>query len=204
LKKLHAVLPERKNVRCSLFDAWHKKASRIPIPFPLLDARHIAVDFDGLDLGLVHLERFFRRQLQSNGIQAFIESTWRSPPTDMIRHAVIGFPEQFIDRRENAARVLPTWVYLQAVDEPPDMAKPFPRFYGRHAERLVNQHTGAVLTDLDGFSGAPILGFRRHHDGQVTYFLIAIQSGWRPDLHVVAGPLMPAIAKWIGSQIGSE
>lgn len=115
--------------------------------------------------------------------------------------ATIGFPEQF-ERRATAALVLPTWVYLDAVDPPSEMATPFPRFYGKHAPNLTNVHTGASLTDMDGFSGAPIIGFRLHDDRQVTYFLVAIQSGWRPDLRVVAGPLLPAIADWLEKQIG--
>ena len=45
----------------------------------------------------------------------------------------VGFPEQFITRNVHAAAVLPTFVYMDAVHAPPDMAKPFPRFYGKLA-----------------------------------------------------------------------
>jgi hypothetical protein len=200
LQQLLAALPELKNPSCSLFDAWRPGASRLPIPFPLLDARTLAVDVDGLDLGLVHLDELFCRGLRANGIVPFIESTWRKPPPGMSIHAVIGFPEQFTFRGDGAAAVLPTFVYLDAVEEPPAMAKPFPRFYGKLPPRLVNPHTGATLTDMDGFSGAPIIGFHVK-DEQVFYFLVAIQSGWRRDLSVVAGPLLPAISDWIDRQV---
>ncbi len=201
LKDLLSILPERKNVSCSLFDAWRPAASRFPIPFSLLDARSLAVFVDGLDLGLVHLDELFRRGLQSNGIVPFIESTWRKPPAGMRLHAVVGFPEQFIDRRPDTAAVLPTFVYMDAVEPPPEMAKLFPRFYGKLPPHFVNPHTGATLTDMDGFSGAPIIGFHVKEDGQVSYFLVAIQSGWRSDLRIVAGPLLPAIADWLGKQV---
>ncbi len=55
---------------------------------------------------------------------------------------------------------------------------------------------------MDGFSGAPIIGFDVKDDGRVFYYLVAIQSGWRSDLRVVAGPLLPAIAEWIEQQLG--
>lgn len=196
LEKLRTGLPKLNNVRCSLFDAWRPGASQAPIPFPLLDARTLAVDVDGLDLGLVHLDELFCRALRANGIVPFIESTWRKPPPGMRIHAVVGFPEQFIFRGGQTAAVLPTFVYLEAVDAPPEMSKPFPRFYGKLPQTLVNPHTGANLTDMDGFSGAPIIGFRVK-DEQVSYFLVAIQSRWRRDLRVVAGPLLPAIADWL-------
>jgi hypothetical protein len=201
LEKLRAGLPKLPNVSCSLFDAWHPGASRFPIPFPVLDARTFAVDFDGLDLGLVLLDELFRRGLQANGIVPFIESTWRKPPAGMRLHAVIGFPEQFITRRPDAAAVLPTFVYMNAVEGPPEMAKPFPRFYGKLPPHLVNPHTGATLTDMDGFSGSPIVGFNVKDDGQVSYFLVAIQSGWHSGLRVVTGPLLPAIADWLAKQV---
>jgi hypothetical protein len=200
LKRLLEDLPKLKNVECSLWDSWHPGASRPPIPFPLLDARTLAVDVDGLDLGLVHLGELFCRGLRANGIVPFVESTWRNPPPDPLRHAVIGFPEQFVTREPGVGAVLPTFVYLEAVEAPPDMAKPFPRFYGKLAPDLVNPHTGAKLTDMDGFSGAPIIGFRKNGEN-VTYFLAAIQSGWRRDHRVVAGPLLPAIADWIDRQL---
>lgn len=131
LKDLHAILPERKNVSVNLFDAWRPGASRLPIPFPLLDARTLAVYADGLDLGLVVLDELFRRGLQANGIVPFIESSWRSPPSGMRLHAVVGFPEQFIFRGMEGLAVLPTVVYVDAVEAPAEMARPFPRFYGK-------------------------------------------------------------------------
>src|SRR5438128_578352 len=56
LADLYSALPTYRWIECSLFDAWHEKANRIPVPFPLLGARHFVVDEDGLDLGLIHIE----------------------------------------------------------------------------------------------------------------------------------------------------
>jgi hypothetical protein len=46
---------------------------------------------------------------------------------------------------------------------------------------------------MDGLSGGPIIGFRPV-EGGTKYHLVAIQSGWRRDLRVVAGPLFAIIA----------
>jgi len=200
LKDLYSALPKCHRVECSLFDAWHKSASRDPIPFALLEAKHFVVDDeDGLDLGLVHLEPMHQRMLRENGIQAFEEKARRNPPRDMLRYAVIGFPDQFIERRATSSgfvqlSVSPTLVYLEGVAPPPEMAKPFPRFYGKLPDRLYNQHTGASLDGMKGFSGGPILGFKMNSEGQMKYFLVAVQSAWRPDLRVVVGPLMSVVA----------
>ncbi len=204
----HLYAPERKNVACSIFDGWKKGASQPPIPFSLPEMR-FALDEDGLDVGLVPVAPFFRRQLEANGIKAFDERVWRPPPRDMLRYVVVGLPDQFITRRLTpagnvAVLVNPTVVPLDAVDPPPGMAKPFPRFYGKLAGPRQNRHTGVSLDEMSGFSGGPILGFRVNEEGQMQYYLVAIQSGWRRDLRVVAGPLMPAIAKWIESQGPAE
>ncbi len=206
LAKLYTILPERKNVETSLFDAWHGGAHPLPVPFPLLDERHFALDKGGLDLGLVHLAPFYRHQLEANGIKAFDESTWRRPPPDILGHALLGLPDQFTEQLTTtggfpALSVRPTLIPVRRIDPPPEMATKFPRFYGQLSRRLVNEHTGASLDDMQGLSGGPIVGFKPYPDGQVRYFLVAVQSGWRRDLRVVAGPLMPAIADWIGEEL---
>jgi len=206
LKDLYSVLPERQRVECSLFDAWHKRASQLPVPFPLLDAKSLALDEDRLDLGLVYLDPLYRGLLQANRIRAFDETAWRNPQADMLGYALIGLPDQFIEQRTTssgsvALLVGPTLVYLEAVDAPPEMAKPFPCFYGKLSKRPVhNPHTGTSLAGMKGFSGGPILGFKMNRDGQMKYFLVAVQSAWRHDLRVVVGPLMPAIAAWLEKQ----
>ncbi len=211
LEDRYAALPHCKNVESSLFDAWHPRASRLPVPFPLLDATHFAF-YDkefGLDIGLIHLEPFYVRQLKANGVKAFDETAWKNPPREMIGYALIGLPDQFIKQRTTSGgavtvSVLPTVIYLKAVDPPPDMKTPFPRFYGKLPDRLVNPHTGASLDEMSGFSGSPIIGFKVNPDGQMKYWLVAVQSGWHRGHRVVAGPLIPAIVAWLEAQARSS
>lgn len=118
----------------------------------------------------------------------------------MSRYALVGFPDEGTKKSvapSGSVRVsvAPTFVYLESIAEPPEMAKPFPRFYGKLTDRLRNEHTGASLDDMAGFSGGPILGFKTNSAGQPEkYFLVAMQSGWRRDLRVVTGPLISVLA----------
>ena len=198
LENLYSALPKCRNVECSLFDAWQEKAHKLPVPFPLLGADHIAIDRDGLDLGLVSLPPLVRSLLQANGIRAFEEVAWRHLPTGMVHHALVGLPDQFSRQGTGpegsvTLSVSPTLVYLRTVPPPPDMAKSFPCFYGKLAGSLRNPHSGATLEHMVGFSGSPIVGFHFSDAGQIKYFLVAVQSAWRPDLRVVVGPLISAV-----------
>jgi hypothetical protein len=204
LKDLYYSLPKLRGVECNLFDAWHKGASRVPVPFPLLEAQHYLIDDDqtGLDLGLVHVESHFRRMHAKNGIRAFDEKAWRNPPPEKLlpRHALVGFPDQYTQRQVAAdgsvhLAVRPSLLYLERVAPPMEMLKPFPCFYGKLPDRLENEHTGETLDDIAGLSGAPILGFMESGEGQLKYFLVAIQSAWRRDLRVLRGPMMSILAE---------
>ena len=203
LMALYAELPKRTGVKASLFDGWMRTASQEPIPFDLLGATRFVVDENGLDLGVIHLPPLHVRNLRANGIKPFDEKGWREPPpsSEMVRYAVIGLPERFIERetmKSGAARVSvnPTFVYLEGVDAPEDMKRSFPCFYGKLPDKLYNPNAGVSLEDMAGFSGGPIIGFskRPHGDGELRYHLIAVQSAWRRDHRVVVGPLMSVVA----------
>lgn len=204
LKDLFAALPKMTGVKANLFDGWKRSASQVPLPFDLLGATPFIADEEkGLDLGLMHLAPLIVRNLRANGIQPCDEKGWRNPPppSEMIRYAVLGLPDQFIKREtmaSGAVRVLvnPTFVYLEAVDAPEDMRRDVPCFYGKLAENLFNGNAGVTLEGMKGFSGGPILGFSRRPDGsgELRYHLIAVQSAWKRELRVVVGPLMSVIA----------
>lgn len=203
LKRLFAALPKMTAVKASLFDGWKHSASRVPIPFDLLGAEPLIVDEDkGLDLGLMHLAPIIVRNLRANGILPCDERGWRSPPppSEMIRYAVLGLPDQFIQREtlpsgDVRLSVNPTFVYLEGVDAPADMKRAVPCFYGKLAENLYNGNAGVSLEGMAGFSGGPILGFSFRPDGsgELRYHLVAVQAAWRPDLRVVVGPLMSVV-----------
>jgi hypothetical protein len=213
LKGLYSELPKRTGVKASLFDGWKRTASQQPVPFDLLGATPLIVDEEkGLDLGLIQLAQLHVRNLCANGIKPFDEKGWRDapPPSEMFRYAVIGLPEQFIEREvtpSGAMRVSvnPTFVYLEGVDAPEDMKRSFACFFGKVAGNIYNPNAGVSLEGMKGFSGGPIIGFsmRPHGHGEVRYHLVAVQSAWRSDLRVVVGPLMSVVASSLEDAIRS-
>jgi hypothetical protein len=212
LQSLYAELPKRTGVKASLFDGWARTARQEAIPFDLLGATRFVVDENGLDLGLIHLRDLHVRNLRANGIRPFDEKGWRDPPpaSEMVRYAVIGLPDQFIERdatESGAVRVSvnPTFVYLEGVDAPEGMERPFPCFYGKLADNIFNPNADAALEGMAGFSGGPIIGFSRRPGNatELRYHLIAVQSAWRRDHRVVVGPLMSVVAAWLEGAIRS-
>ena len=206
LEGLFKALPRCRRVESSLFDGWHDRAHRTPLPFSLRDAEHIELDEDGLDVGLVVLHPMYRRMLEANGITAFNERSWRDPPRDLEAHVLLGLPEQFIERTVSqagteAVHVSPTLVTLHAVPPPSGREKAFPCFYGKVPEPIPNPDTGETLTGMVGFSGGPILGFRTNDAGAMRYYLVAIQAAWWPDLRVVNGPLASVIAAGLAAHL---
>ncbi len=210
LKELSEDLPKVTGVRSSLFDGWAPAASQLPVPFDLLAADRYVVDEDGFDLGLVLLPWLVAQNLHANRIVPFAEVGWRNPPPPeaLFRYAVIGLPEQFITRESRADEVRvavnPTFVYLNRVEPPDDMRKPFPSFYGRLADDLYNPNAGVSLEGMAGFSGGPIIGFAKRENGEVAYHLVAVQSAWRRDHWVVVGPLMAAVAAQLDREIAAS
>jgi hypothetical protein len=181
-------------MECGLYDAWgnDNPGRRVTVPLNLSDAPLLVVDEEnGLDVALIGLHEHQRRLLESNGIKGLNEHAWRDVPNDLDRYYVMGLPSQFMENLQGPKGLEGLWVSpiilpMQKRDAPAEMRKPIPRFYGQLASKLVDE-SGEELHDIDGMSGGPILGTRRV-EGGLEYFLVAIQSAWRPDLRVAAGP----------------
>jgi hypothetical protein len=211
LVNLFQALPRCANVTTHLHDAWGTNAVQSSIPFPLVDSWHVEVDEDesGLDVGLVVVEAIIRRNLEANGIRAFNEKAWRDPPLDMEAHKLLGIPDQLTTKRidhdqDIVLGVRPTLLSLTQVPAPPEMEKSTPSFYGKLADRIADSETGGTLDELSGLSGGPILGFRRNSEGQLKYWLVAVQSAWRRDLRVVRGPLMSELARQVDLYLSEQ
>jgi len=200
LKRIHEeLLPRCEVLECTLFDAWHARADRRPVPFNLHDNDHFEADVDeeGIDVGFLPLSDVHRRLLAANHIRPFDAVGWRGDLDAMTGFAVLGMPTQLIESVErrgiiDTIKFRPIMLSVRRVPEPSEMKKPFLRFYGEHAAVLHNEF-GGTLDDLDGLSGGPILGFRPTNEG-AKYHLVAIQSGWHKGLRVVTGPLFSRIA----------
>lgn len=150
----------------------------------------------GIDCGCVYLRPHFRRLLEANGVQPVTELAWeRDLPPSCDFHVLFGIPKQFT--RVNVGRGRADWItnllWVNVRNVSPDdvpehmRSKPSPRYFGRLDHVLTCNLTGQVLADMDGFSGGPIMGFRKTDTGQLRYWVIAVQSGWDRRTRVIAG-----------------
>lgn len=200
VERLDAILASAKLkvVECSLYDGWSGRhgGGDAKVPFNLSDAVRVGIDDDrqGIDVGLIGVPPLVRRTLEANGIVALSERTWRNVPDDLEVHFIIGLPQELIENIKAGDRLThlafePVLVRVVACDAPAVMAKPTRRFYGKIPGALED----GGISDIEGMSGGPIIGMRSR-DGELRYFLVAIQSGWRKDLQVIAGNYAVAVA----------
>lgn len=202
LKDLYGSISKYAEVSADIFDDWDHKAESIPIPFDLKGTTHVEIDQDGLDIGLIRLDDYYWRMLATNGILSFSERTWKEPD-ELSAFVVQGLPTQLISEDVDAEGALTinlsqALVRLDRVSPPEVMKTSFPRFFGKLADKLIDK-TGEELREMDGLSGAPIIGLREDAAGK-KYFLVAIQSGWRRDERVLAGPLISEVAKLVAAK----
>jgi hypothetical protein len=166
---------------------------REPMPFDYEGAHALAVHDPaaGLDFALVPLREFYRMSLEANGIRAISEENWVAQEPDACDFfAILGLPECLVpdpgalvphgDRV--AGHVNPTLVWVSPVTLPPEElpAATFPWFIGRVG-------AAAALPSIVGMSGGPIFGFKKGEDGLLRYWIVAVQSRWRPDTRITFG-----------------
>lgn len=145
----------------------------------------------GLDFALIVLRPFFQMSLEANGIRAISEENSVRQEADLCElFALIGLPtclvensKQLVSFRDRVAGIVnPILVPVFPVQlHPEEMpATDFPWFVGEVGAAFA-------LPDLDGMSGGPIFGFARNGQGQWHYWIVAVQSRWRPDRRIIFG-----------------
>jgi hypothetical protein len=172
--------------------AW-PRISDIPVPFVLKTARFAYLDEDGLDFGIMHLEPYYVRLLAANGTVAMDESRWIHQGNVRFdsHYFMLGLPEQYTSTvlpESGNAQVSPTLIPVRRLDTEPDDTEPTP--YPRFVAQLPPL---ADLESVVGMSGGPIIGFR-FGETETRYWIVALQSRWRPDLGVVFGCPLPLLA----------
>lgn len=176
------------------------RVSDHPIPFDLKNAPRFHIDDDelGLDFGMIHVHRHHARLLAKNGTVAISEENWnRQHEIDFDVCLILGIPEELTAKTLSAAGS--AWLrpsVLRVIrTEAPDDVEARGRFVGKIEGNLT-------LESLSGMSGGPILGFSDARPN--TYWIIGIQSAWRPTRGLVFGCPLPTIGnmttQWIDEQ----
>jgi hypothetical protein len=179
---------------CVLAD-YFGSAPRVaePMPFDYEGAHALAIHDSaaGLDFALVPLRDFYRMSLEANGIRAISEENWvAQDPAACDFFALLGLPECLVPDPRGlvphgdrvAGVVNPTLVWVHPVTLPPEdiPTATFPWFIGRVG-------SAAELSSIVGMSGGPIFGFKKGMDGLLRYWIVAVQSWWRPATRITFG-----------------
>ena len=186
LSEMGRAAKEGYDVSVNLLDSVRRDARfREPIPFGYDPEFVFHMDEPyGFDYGLIILEDNYRRLLEVNGTLALNEETWKPDTTGSEYYALLGIAGDLTGSDGKTASIATAIQFLEALPERPDYFEPTPapRFYAR-------AKMGEGISGLRGFSGGPIFAFR-HIDGNLRYWLHAIQSSWIPAEKVLAACLM--------------
>lgn len=172
-----------------------KRVSGHPIPLDLVSAPRFFVDDDkeGLDFGLIALNSNHVRLLAANGIVPIFEENWISQSkASYDAYLMLGVPKEFTSEylsQSGMATVTPTMFRVRKLSQPPEDTKPtrYSRFVGQI-------DAGLPLASLHGMSGGPIFGINL---GTFRYWVVALQSSYRPNLGVVFGCPIPVLASLV-------
>lgn len=140
---------------------------------------------------MIALSPYYVRLLAANGAVALEEVNWaRQDRVTFDFYAMLGFPEEFVSETVNDAGegfVYPTMFRVHRLEPPPEdtPVTRHPRFVGRIDQELP-------LNSVKGMSGGPIFGFTIGED--IRYWVVALQSTWRPTSRIVYGCSLPVLA----------
>lgn len=171
------------------------------IPFAFAgSAKHYFYNPEVGDYGCIHLSHMYCELLKKNGIVAFDERAWRISG-EFERYWLLGIPTQLVEVEVVDGKMQEqNWHVIIGVDRissPPEGVKQGAFFYGLLSDGLVDER-GRTLTNIDGLSGAPILGWRRGGDGRFRYWIVAVQSSWYPSKRLVVASPFQVYAEWLG------
>jgi uncharacterized protein (DUF433 family) len=164
---------------------------RMPQPFDYAGCGKIFIDDEkeGLDFALLTIRPFYRMGLEANGIRAISEANWVAQDVSACEwFALLGLPTCLVDKPSQvlpdgdrcAGVINPALVTVEAVTLPPDEMP-----VSRHPWFVGRVGAAAGLPDIAGMSGGPVFGFSKRPDALWQYWIVAVQSRWRPSSRVI-------------------
>lgn len=168
--------------KCYLVDSMGVGASHFePIIFTYdLAKSQYMPDSREMDYGIIPLSSYYQGLLSANNIAPLNEEVWRKQSKQSEVFALIGVPDEFIQRDKDTVSIITVFNWIDECEKPdhfPDTDLPL--FYGK-----VKLHSNQ--RSVVGMSGGPIFAFEQVN-GQYRYWLKALQSSWREQLEIVIG-----------------
>lgn len=168
--------------KCYLMDSMGAGATHFePIIFTYDIAQpQYMPDSREMDYGIIPLSAYYQGLLSANNITSLNEEVWRKQPNKPESFALVGIPEDFIQRDNETVGIVAVLNWIDECEKPdnfPDTELPL--FYGK-----VKLHSNQ--RSVAGMSGGPIFAFEQVN-GQYRYWLKALQSRWRGQSEIVIG-----------------
>ena len=163
-----------------------------PIPFDFENSPSAHLGDDKYDYGIIHISKYYRRLMESNGIISLNEEVWEKQPKDPDFYFLLGVPDQLTEVTEDKIRLTTTLHSVTKCDSAPiEFEKTdAPTFYGKI-------HLEEDLESIVGMSGGPLLSFKRTESGELKYWLCAVQSRWIKSKRLIAACLMKPFASLV-------
>lgn len=164
-----------KIISCFLIDSLGLDAKYCNlIPFDYVSSKQIFLsENEEFDYGIILLSPHFKNLLVANNIQPLNEEVWKKQPAKVDFYVLIGVPYQHTKLELPKIEFATTLHKIKLLDKKPDEFPDtdWPLFYGRIT-------LDESITNIEGMSGGPILGFYKNDRNELRYWLIALQSSW--------------------------
>jgi hypothetical protein len=180
-------------VNCSLLDSLGAGAThRHPLPFDYDGAEPLMLGLDpSWDYGVLSPADNTRRLLEANGVVALTEKSWDAGLHEIETYRVLGIPEELTEPTSpNNMTVTMTFPRLERVNERPE------GFVETSAQMFYGRLPSDPRFKLKGMSGGPIFAFA-HVDGNVRYWLHAMQVSWLKGTRYISGMLMRPLGEYL-------
>jgi hypothetical protein len=183
------------NVRFQLIDTLHDATvSDLPVPFDYVSEKFRAAYWNrdgagnglGHDYGAIFLRSHYARLLDANGIKPVGEDNWKNVPNEFDAYYMLGLPGERTCRNDRGQSVVRPSMFS---------VTKFPLKPDRYAEHVDPMFYATIdpdnnISNIQGMSGGPIIGFKNLGENNVRYWFLAVQSGWyKPERLICASPL---------------
>lgn len=175
--------------KCRLIDSMGL-AARYPdsIPFNYERGKVIRLDageeFSSLDYAAIPLSTYYRQLLEKNNNEALNEDTWKHYPLTVDFYTLLGVPGELTAFTPENVALETTLIFVKRLTEQPkEFEKAEPSLFYGHVD------LGEQLNSIKGMSGGPIFAFYVNVQGEMRYWLVALQSNWNENTrNLVACP----------------
>ena len=186
-----------KVIKCGLADSLGiNSKDHYYVNFVYNKCKKLIIEDYGLDIGIIILSEYHKGLLQANNVIALSEECWEKQPKDPDGYALVGIPDSLIEKSKKGFEFHPAFFDVKKCKSKPEVfpGVEIPRFYGS-----INLED--KIDKIDGISGSPIFAFKKDNQGNLKYWLTAVECSWLIESKLISGCYIKDIAKSIGNKM---